>query len=158
MVVLLDPSDVRQVLTDTRTFVKGKDYSEKFSQFLGLGLVTSDGAKHKKDRSMLARFFVRTYVESYIPVFNKQTNNIYGELIDSLNEKELEEVDVSKPFLDMTNRVFINFFCGADLSATEESKKFNKWIISFCSICIVVFGCKYCFWMADLWQSACREA
>jgi len=126
MVVLLDPSHVRQVLTDTRTFVKGKDYSEKFSQFLGLGLVTSDGSKHKKDRSMLARFFVRTYVESYMPIFNNQTNNIYGELIDSLNEKELEEVDVSKPFLDMTNRVFINFFCGVDLSGTEESKELCK--------------------------------
>lgn len=128
MVVLLEPSHVRQVLTDTRTFVKGKDYSEKFSQFFGLGLVTSEGAKHKKDRSMLARFFVRTYVESYMPVFNKQTNNIYGELIDSLSEKELEKVDVSKPFLDMTNRVFVNFFCGADLSATEESQEFSRWI------------------------------
>jgi len=76
MVVVMEPKCVRQILTDTKTFVKGSDYSNKFAIVFGEGLVTSNGSKHRQDRSCLAKYFVRSGVENYMGYMVNTTKEV----------------------------------------------------------------------------------
>ena len=46
-VVVSDKAAAREILSDTKVFVKGSDYTEKFGVAFGEGLVTSNGETHK---------------------------------------------------------------------------------------------------------------
>ena len=48
-----DADELRAILTDGRKFVKGPDYTEKFSVCFGEGLVTSIDQKHARARFLV---------------------------------------------------------------------------------------------------------
>ena len=73
MVVVMCPKSVRQILTDTKTFIKGSDYSNKFAIVFGQGLVTSNGDRHRADRSCMSKYFIRSGVEKYMGYMVSQT-------------------------------------------------------------------------------------
>ena len=54
--VIADPTSVRQILSDNKSFIKGDDYQKAFALAFGQGLVTSNSEKHRRDRF---RFFLR---------------------------------------------------------------------------------------------------
>lgn len=67
---LLFVSDIkamRSILTDTKTFTKGEDYTVRFATALGNGLVTSVGDTHRKQRSLVAKYFGKSKIDSHIP-------------------------------------------------------------------------------------------
>ena len=125
MVVICDPIVVRKVLTDTKTFVKGPDYTDKFSVVFGQGLVTSNGNKHKEDRTCLGRFFTKTNLSIY--------HKMICETTDKMIEEELmpnvgKVVDIQTFFHILSLRIFGMFSMGVDYSLPENksiAKKIN---------------------------------
>ena len=71
--VICDPIVVRRVLSDTKTFVKGSDYTSQFSVAFGTGLVTSNGEKHKSDRACFGKYFIRSNIAKYMSRVNDIT-------------------------------------------------------------------------------------
>jgi len=124
----LDPNYVKQVLTDSHTFVKGPEYVEKFSKAFGEGLVTSTGEKHKGDRRLLGRFFVRSNIEKYLPMMSRHTHTLFDEMLHSLPEDQLIGKDISHVFHLITNHMIHNFAIGVDLTETEEGRNWIDWM------------------------------
>lgn len=123
MVVVCDAKSARQILTDTRTFIKGSDYSTKFALVFGQGLVTSNGEKHRKDRSCLAKYFVRNSVENYLGFMNKTTNEMIKDTLQVLPQGT--ELDLQEFFHMLALRVFGYFAAGHDYSKDPEAPWIN---------------------------------
>ena len=70
-IVVCDPPAVRQILSDTKTFVKGDEYRRVFSVVFGDGLVTSTSEKHKRDRAFFGKYFIKSNIENYVGIMNK---------------------------------------------------------------------------------------
>ena len=81
--VTCEPAAVRRVLSDTKVFVKGPDYTELFGLAFGQGLVTSNGDKHKGDRAILGRFFIRSSIAKSMESFNTIVKGAIAEEFDS---------------------------------------------------------------------------
>ena len=79
MLVVSDPVLVRKIMTDTTTFIKGPDYTYKFSVVFGKGLVTSNGEKHKEDRKCLGRFFTKTHIINHHKMICEMTDKMIDE-------------------------------------------------------------------------------
>lgn len=122
--VICDPVVVRRVLSDTKTFFKGPDYTGKFSIIFGEGLVTSNGEKHKKDRSLFGKFFIRSNINK----FAGRVNDIAVKAIDefclnadgSIKEKEF---NIEHFFATIALRTFMQFSISTDLSNQPEKEK-----------------------------------
>jgi cytochrome P450 len=122
--VVCDPVVVRRVLSDPKAFPKGSDYTEKFSFAFGEGLVTSNGEKHRKGRSVFGRYFIRSNVAKFAPTINEISDNVITTLMPKLAAGE-EEVgkscNVEAVFARLALRAFMRFSLGADLS--DDPKK-----------------------------------
>lgn len=85
--ICTDPVVVRRILSDTKVFVKGGDYKDIFSVIFGEGLVTSNGEKHKHDRAIFGKYFVKSNIASYVSVINATTKAV----IDGHISKKMSE-------------------------------------------------------------------
>jgi cytochrome P450 len=125
-VVVCDPVMVRKILVDTKTFVKGPDYTEKFSLVFGQGLVTSNGAKHKEDRACLGRFFTKVHIEKYHKMICETTDKmIEEEIVPHLGKI----MDIQDFFHILSLRIFGKFSMGIDYSQPKYkaiAKNLNK--------------------------------
>ncbi|GMH59924.1 hypothetical protein TrST_g7669 [Triparma strigata] len=122
MIVVMEPKCVRQILTDTKTFIKGADYSNKFALVFGEGLVTSNGDKHRGDRGCLSKFFVRGAIEKYMDFMVQETQLMIQETMVPANGKE---IDLQEFFHMLALRVFGYFAAGHDYSKDPEAKWIN---------------------------------
>ena len=102
--VAADPLNVRQILSDTKRFIKGPAYTEKFSQVFGEGLVTSPTAKHKKDRKCLGKYFIRSNLERHLSVIAEYTRESLDGQVEPLVGKP--EANIENMFHLLTLRVF----------------------------------------------------
>jgi cytochrome P450 len=117
MLVVSDPILVRKILTDTTTFVKGPDYTEKFSVVFGEGLVTSNGNKHKEDRKCLGRFFTKTHIANHYRMICEMTDKMITEEIEPQVNKVMNIQDF---FHILSLRIFGKFSVGIDYSLPEN--------------------------------------
>jgi cytochrome P450 len=85
--VTCEPLAVRRILSDTKTFAKGVDYTELFSIAFGQGLVTSNGDRHKNDRGIFGRFFIRSSIGKCMQQFNNIVKEAIAEEFDTLAAK-----------------------------------------------------------------------
>jgi cytochrome P450 len=85
--VTCEPQAVRRILSDTKTFAKGVDYTELFGLAFGQGLVTSNGEKHKADRAIFGRFFIRGNIGKMMAQFNDIVKEAIHEEFDSMAAK-----------------------------------------------------------------------
>mmetsp|Transcript_13302 Transcript_13302/g.20200 ORF Transcript_13302/g.20200 Transcript_13302/m.20200 type:complete len:501 (-) Transcript_13302:71-1573(-) len=131
MVVVLHPDQVKQVLTDSHIFVKGPEYVEKFGTAFGSGLVTSNGDKHKGDRKLMGRFFVRSNVEKYLPIMSAHANLMFEEMLDAASEEELADRDISYVFHYITNHMIHKFVVGVDCTKSDEGREWIEWFSHF---------------------------
>lgn len=126
MLVVTEPQLVRKILTDTKTFVKGPDYTEKFAVVFGEGLVTSNGEKHKLDKRCLGRFFTKTHIEKYHEMICEETDKmIEEELIPNVGTI----MNIQDFFHLLSLRIFGQFSMGKDYSLPENqeiAKKINN--------------------------------
>ena len=122
ILVVAESTDVRQILTDVTKFPKGADYTNKFSVVFGNGLVTSNGARHKKDRGCLNKFFVRSQIEKQQQAITEQTTEAIDEFLEP---KVGEEVDIAKFFHMLALRIFGRFSVSHDYAKDPCAETIN---------------------------------
>jgi cytochrome P450 len=113
--VVADPVAVRRILSDSKTFIKGRDYTEKFRAF-GQGLVTSNGEKHRKDRQMFGKYFIRSSLAKYAEKMNEIANAVLSQYIPSSTPTEPVACNIEKVMARLALRSFMNFALSTDLS------------------------------------------
>ncbi|CAN0156842.1 unnamed protein product, partial [Ectocarpus fasciculatus] len=109
--VVTEPSIARRVMSDSKTFPKGDDYATKFNIAFGKGLVTSEGEKHKADRAVFGKYFVRLNIAKYLPRINSLAIEGFEAMCVPNATQNIESV-----FARLALRVFMNFCVGSDLS------------------------------------------
>ena len=80
-IIVCDPISVRRILSDSKVFIKGSDYTENFGLAFGQGLITSNGERHRKDRSAFIKLFSRTNVAKYMTMINGVTRELIDEML-----------------------------------------------------------------------------
>jgi len=125
--VIADPTVVRRVLSDTKTFIKGSDYRDIFSLGFGEGLVTSSGEKHTKDRAIFSKYFVKANVTKYAEMINESTKSCMAQKLDPLLPAGTDgpvEVNMETFFAVLSLRCFLRFSMNTtfddDLALEEE--------------------------------------
>lgn len=122
-VVVCDPAIVRRILSDTRTFPKGEKYTKIFGIVFGGGLVTSTAEKHKHDKALFNKYFIRSSVSKLIPSMNRHVLRGIEEFISSsIADGEEKQYDCEKIFSRLSLRVFLNFAFDFDLSNKLEQE------------------------------------
>lgn len=112
--VVCEPVMIRRVLSDPKTFYKGSDYTVKFGRFFGEGLVTSNGEKHRKDRVMFGKYFIRSNVLKFTNTINEVTCRAIEEMLPGPGERKC--VNMEDFFAVVALRNFMRFCCSRDFS------------------------------------------
>jgi len=116
-VVVCDPFIVRRVLSDHKIYIKGKDYTSNFDVAFGQGLVTSMGEKHKKDKSIFAKYFMKGNIAKFASTINVIAKAAVKKLVTD------EPLNIEDFFATLALRVFMNFSTGTDFSANPSLEK-----------------------------------
>lgn len=81
-VVISDRNAAREVLSDTKSFYKGTDYTEKFGVVFGEGLVTSNGETHKSDRACLGKYFIKGSIDAKLGMMSSECRRMMDEELE----------------------------------------------------------------------------
>lgn len=114
--IILEPSVVKAILSDNKTFIKGSDYTHTFKIVFGQGLVTSNGEKHKQDRMCLGQFFNKIKVNQYCTVINQITMDYLKNLTPN------KPINIEHHLAVMTFRVLMNFITNENYDANLEKE------------------------------------
>jgi cytochrome P450 len=115
--VVSDRHAAREVLSDTKAFVKGSDYTEKFGVVFGEGLVTSNGDVHKSDRACLGKYFIKSSIDAHVAMMCRETRRMMAqELEPHLGESR----DIQHFFHMLALRVFGRLSVSVDYGAPEN--------------------------------------
>lgn len=120
-VVVCDPVAVRRVLSDPKTFPKGEEYSGVFSTVFGEGLVTSNGDRHKHDRGLFGKFFVRSFIINFTPMMNELARDAVIGLRDKNKTPKSHNIEIF--FATLALRVFALFSMGIDYRKNPERER-----------------------------------
>lgn len=123
VLVVCDPIAVRRILSDAKTFIKGSDYSEMFSIAFGQGLVTSNGEKHKHDRAIFGKYFVRSNVSKFLGTANQIALEYMEEFFKSAKDGKPHMYNIEEFFATLALRVFALFGFGYDYRNKPEKEK-----------------------------------
>lgn len=115
--VVCDPLAVRRILSDTKAFVKGVDYTNQFSVAFGEGLVTSNGEKHRKDRATFGKYFIRSNICKYMEKVNLKTKDAIAGMLSS-GVHNIEHF-----FALLSLRVFMAFAIGYDFGERPQREE-----------------------------------
>lgn len=121
--VVCDPNVVRRVLSDTRTFSKGSDYTSQFSVAFGQGLVTSNGEKHKTDRACFGKYFIRSNIAKYLSRVNEYTVKAMTTMFPTNTSGNGAEFNIEEFFARLSLRVFMAFSVATDYGDKPEREK-----------------------------------
>jgi cytochrome P450 len=107
---------VRRILSDSRTFYKGQDYTDRFGVIFGEGLVTSNGEKHRKDRSIFGKFFIRSSVSKFCGTINEVSKHCIAHYLSpQFANTNTVALNIQDFFAKLTLRNFMNFALSTDL-------------------------------------------
>ncbi|RZC31808.1 cytochrome P450 monooxygenase CYP4G7, partial [Asbolus verrucosus] len=124
-VVLQDPRDVELILGSNVHLEKSVDY-KFFEPWLG------EGDKWKAHRKMIAPTFHQTILKTFVPVFNKNAN----ELVEQLRKDTLREIcDIHDYMSSATVDVLLETVMG--VKKTKEAKssfRYAKAVMDMCTI------------------------
>lgn len=120
--IICDPTVVRRVLSDSKTFYKGSDYTHQFSVAFGQGLVTSNGDKHKKDRSVFGKYFIRSNINKLTKLINDISTEAIEQILVSPDNKPKVH-NIEHFFATVALRVFMKFSIGTDYRTNPEREK-----------------------------------
>lgn len=147
-IVIADPVIVRRVLSDSKTFFKGEDYSSQFNVVFGAGLVTSNHEKHKKDRSVFLKYFIRSNIATLAPMINSKADEAIQEFFGGITAPV--SVDMGDFFAALTLRVFMTFSIGCDFSKNRARESHVCHLVSEASLVmgkVIVFGIPMWDWI-----------
>ena len=118
--IICDPFVVRRILSDPKAFPKGKDYTERFAVIFGAGLVTSNGEKHKHDRSIFSKYFIRSNIVKMAKLMNEIADSAIDDLIKKCSSPRGKSVNVEHFCAIIALRVFMMFSINCDLRTQPE--------------------------------------
>ena len=120
-VFLFAPEDVEHVLvTNVKNYQRKEARSYKpLKQFLGAGLVTSEGELHQKQRKLIQPAFHRRQISSFFGSMRRHAED----LVESWRPRAQagEEIDVTKGIYAMTLGIIGETMLGADLREDAEA-------------------------------------
>lgn len=109
ILMVTDPQVAHAVLVEHESaFMKGPGLSIFARPLLGDGLLTSEGAVHKKHRRMLAPLFVHKHVAAYADTMASLGEQSARAMLDA------GEVDLAEAMMDVTLRIVENTLFGSD--------------------------------------------
>jgi cytochrome P450 len=118
VVLLHDPDDIREVLVDKAASF-GKDRTQRRMKILlGEGLITSDGASHKRGRRIAAPAFHRRRIEGYATQIVALAKEFSQEWIDG------QTFDAAAAMMDLALRITSRTLF--DTAVTPEVKVINE--------------------------------
>ena len=120
--VVCDPIVVRRILSDSKTFYKGTDYTHQFSVAFGQGLVTSNGDKHKKDRAVFGKYFIRSNINKLTKLINDISVQAIDDMLVSADGKPKVH-NIEHFFATVALRVFMKFSIGTDYRTNPAREK-----------------------------------
>ncbi len=120
--VVCDPIVVRRVLSDPKTFYKGTDYTEQFSFVFGQGLVTSNGEKHKKDRAIFGKYFIRSNISKFTKLICEVTDQAIDQMLE-LKDGKPKVHNMEQFFACVALRIFMMFSIGTDYRKNPAREK-----------------------------------
>lgn len=119
--IVCDPVVVRRILSDSKVFPKGTDYTVSFSYVFGQGLVTSIGDKHKKDRAIFSKYFIKSNIVRWTKVINEIVGHAVGELLLTIPaDGKPVPTNMEEVFAKVALRVFMMFCTGSDYRKDPE--------------------------------------
>lgn len=113
LIFVCTPAGVREVLTDTRRFVKGSPVYAEMAASLGDGLLTSEGERWRTQRRTLQPLFTRRAIGDYAGAFLAATESVAAgwshgaqlELVDEMEKVTLGSVSRALFGTDVTSEV-----------------------------------------------------
>ncbi|RYG67868.1 cytochrome P450 [archaeon] len=122
--VVCDPKVVRRILSDSKTFYKGTDYTMRFDIAFGEGLVTANGEKHRRDRTVFGKYFIRASIAKFAGTINKVSRACIDQYLTPLIKNgQSVSIDIEDFFAKLTLRNFMNFSLSTDLSHDLERER-----------------------------------
>lgn len=122
--VVCDPLAVRRILSDTKAFVKGVDYTNQFSVAFGQGLVTSNGERHRKDRATFGKYFIRSNICKYMEMVNVKSKAAIKQMLIGENGTPPPKVhNIEHFFALLSLRVFMAFSIGYDFGQRPQREE-----------------------------------
>ena len=118
-IIVCDAACVRRILSDTKTFPKGDDYTNRFGYAFGQGLVTSNAEKHKRDRSVFGKYFIRSNIAKFTGGMKNITDKAIDELLVS---QEGKPVNIEKFFARLALRTFMLFSVGSEVKDPKQEE------------------------------------
>jgi cytochrome P450 len=140
-IVVCEPTLVRRILSDSKTFVKGTDYTTIFGIAFGQSLVTSNGEKHKANRALFGKFFLKSHITKYMPIVNSITHHSMKELLH-VNNDESMNINIEDYFAILALRVFLKFMANYSVNDVKLEKDICHLVSegSFKVVRIMLFG------------------
>ena len=120
--VVCDPVAVRRILSDTKAFIKGHDYTAQFSVAFGQGLVTSNGERHRKDRGTFGKYFIRSNICKYLEMVNTKSIHAINQMLLG-DGKTVKSHNVEHFFALLSLRVFMAFSIGYDFGDKPQREE-----------------------------------
>mmetsp|Transcript_31749 Transcript_31749/g.100895 ORF Transcript_31749/g.100895 Transcript_31749/m.100895 type:complete len:498 (-) Transcript_31749:769-2262(-) len=133
LLVVMEPKNVRQILSDTKRFPKGQRYTDYFARWFGKGLVTSTHDKHKKDRACLGKYFIKGNLEGYMGQVADYTTDAMERFLAPNVGKEMNVEDF---YALLTIRCFCKISISRDMWEDWEDCKFFAHAVSAFSNCV----------------------
>ncbi|KAJ8976569.1 hypothetical protein NQ317_016363 [Molorchus minor] len=139
-VALMDARDVEIILGSNVHIQKSDEYA-LFEPWLGDGLLISKGEKWKSHRKMIAPTFHSSILKSFMPVFNKNAQN----LIDSFTKELGKTFDVHDYMSGTTVDTLLETAMG--VKKTDEDNTGFEYAMSVMKMCNILHLRHYKIWL-----------
>ncbi|KAJ8947562.1 hypothetical protein NQ318_005042 [Aromia moschata] len=140
VIALVDADDVEIILGSNVHLQKSDEYA-LFEPWLGNGLLISKGEKWRSHRKMIAPTFHSSILKSFMPVFNKNANN----LIDSFKKEYGKAFDVHDYMSRTTVDTLLETAMGVE--KTEEDNTGFDYAMSVMKMCNILHLRHYKIWL-----------
>ncbi|KAJ8947560.1 hypothetical protein NQ318_005040 [Aromia moschata] len=140
LVVLMDADDVEIILGSNVHLQKSDEYA-LFEPWLGNGLLISKGEKWRSHRKMIAPTFHSSILKSFMPVFNKNANN----LIESFKKESGKAFDVHDYMSGTTVDTLLETAMG--VKKTDEDNTGFDYAMSVMKMCNILHLRHYKIWL-----------
>lgn len=117
--VICDPQVIRRILSDNKTFIKGTDFTEVLAIAFGNGLITSNGERHRHDRSVFMKYFIKSSIYKHMETINSLTS----EMINSTALYCNKEINIEHFFAILSLRLFTYIMFGIDYRGKPQREE-----------------------------------
>ncbi len=124
LLIICEPSVARRILSDPKTFYKGRDYTESFHIAFGIGLVTSNGEDHRLGRQLFGKYFIRSSVAQHAEAFDSITTKLMTDHLAPIvgKSKDSVKLNIEDFFARLALRNFMMFSCHIDTSVDPKQE------------------------------------